>query len=121
VIGELHHVELRVNAVDALSWLLAELGYDKYQEWSAGVSWKLGATYIVLEVWPGSHDRRLTGLSHLAFDGGSRVAVDQLTADALERGFTLLYTDRHPFAGGLDHYAAFLETDERFKVELVAR
>jgi len=28
--------------------------------------------------------------------------------------------DRHPFAGGPDHRAAFLEDGERFKVELVA-
>ncbi|OUE29805.1 hypothetical protein BFL35_13370 [Clavibacter michiganensis] len=31
-----------------------------------------------------------------------------------------LYADRHPFAGGPDHRAAFLEDAERFKVELVA-
>jgi hypothetical protein len=120
VSGGLHHVELRVNSVESLSWLLAELGYEKYQEWSAGVSWKLGTTYIVLEVWPGSHDRRVPGLSHLAFDAGSREDVDRLTAAALDNGFSLLYADRHPYAGGPDSYVAFLENAERFKVELVA-
>jgi hypothetical protein len=28
--------------------------------------------------------------------------------------------NRHPFAGGEGHYAAFFENAERFKVELVA-
>ena len=31
-----------------------------------------------------------------------------------------LYADRHPWAGGKGHYAAFVESGERFKVELVA-
>ena len=39
---------------------------------------------------------------------------------ALDHGWSQLYADRHPWAGGPDHYAAFLENGERFKVELVA-
>ena len=58
--------------------------------------------------------------SHLAFRAGSRSRVDELTAAARDRGFRLLFEDRHPHAGGADHYAAYLETADGFEVELVA-
>jgi hypothetical protein len=32
----------------------------------------------------------------------------------------LLFPDRHPHAGGPDHYAAYLENTDGFEVELVA-
>ncbi|EQD64343.1 Glyoxalase, partial [mine drainage metagenome] len=32
-----------------------------------------------------------------------------------------LFEDRHPHAGGPNHYAAYLENDDGFEVELVAR
>jgi hypothetical protein len=35
-------------------------------------------------------------------------------------GWAPLDADRWPWAGGPTHYAAFLEDEERFKVELVA-
>ncbi len=31
-----------------------------------------------------------------------------------------MFQDRHPFAGGPDHYAAYLEDDDGYEVELVA-
>ena len=43
-----------------------------------------------------------------------------LVADTAEGGWTLMFADRHPFAGGPDHYAAYLENTEGFEVELVA-
>lgn len=43
-----------------------------------------------------------------------------MTAEALERGWRLLFADRHPFAGGPGHRAAYLENGEGFEVELVA-
>ena len=42
------------------------------------------------------------------------------TAAARGRGFRLLFEDRHPHAGGADHYAAYLEAPDGFEVELVA-
>ncbi len=78
--------------------------------------------YIVIAEAPGEglHDRRTPGLSHLAFEVGTRAFVDQLWAAAAGNGWRQLYVDRHPWAGGGGHYAAFLENAERFKVELVA-
>jgi catechol 2,3-dioxygenase-like lactoylglutathione lyase family enzyme len=124
--GGLHHVELRTAdlpaAIEPWGWLLRELGYVLHQQWPDGRSWKRGETYFVLEPasHAGDHDRRSPGPSHLAFHAGDRDRVDQLWAAAPGHGWDLLYADRWPWAGGPDHYAAFLENSERFKVELVA-
>jgi hypothetical protein len=134
MIGSLHHVELRVatlaSAVPAWQWLLGTLGYTQFQSWPEGISWKLGHTYLVLEQAPSEllHNRRGAGLSHLAFHAGSRAEVDALWAAAPAHGWAQLYTQQHPWAGGEPasdgtepgHYAAYLETGDRFKVELVA-
>ncbi|UUU44923.1 hypothetical protein [Streptomyces sp. NBC_00162] len=32
----------------------------------------------------------------------------------------VMFPDRHPYAGGAQHYAAYLENDDGFEVELVA-
>ena len=66
------------------------------------------------------HDRRRAGLNHLAFHGGSREAVDAIMADAPAHGWTPLYQDRYPHAGGPDHYAGWLENAAGFKAEIVA-
>jgi hypothetical protein len=66
------------------------------------------------------HDRLRPGLNHLAFHAGPRAHVDQLTAQAPEHGWTLLFPDRHPHAGGPAHYAAYLTNTDGYEVELVA-
>lgn len=126
--GALHHVELWVpdidRAHDSLGWLLETLGYDAFQRWDGGRSWRLGSTYIVVEQSPSlsasSHERPGPGLNHLAFHGGSRTEVDDPTDEASRHGWRLLFADRHPCAGGPDHYAAYLENADGFEVELVA-
>lgn len=124
--GGLHHVELRTGdlgaAGDAWGWLLGTLGYEPFQRWPSGRSWRLGPVYVVLESAPldGVHDRRRPGLSHLAFHAGTSDDVEHIWSAAPEHGWRRLYEDRHPYAGGPDHHAAFLEDAERFKVELVA-
>jgi len=124
--GILHHVELQSldlpTTIPAFDWLLGELGYEPFQEWPDGRSWRRDATYIVLAAAPraGAHDRRTAGLSHLAFHAGTRADVDRLWELAPQHGWRRLYTERHPYAGGETHYAGFLENAERFKVELVA-
>jgi catechol 2,3-dioxygenase-like lactoylglutathione lyase family enzyme len=125
-IGALHHVELRVQdlsgSVASWGWLLSELGYTVFQEWPGGRSWLHGSAYVVIEAAPrdGDHDRRGPGLSHLAFHAGSVALVARLWEEAPAHGWQRLYEDRHPWAGGPDHHAAFLENAERFKIELVA-
>ncbi|MFI8801674.1 VOC family protein [Micromonospora chalcea] len=127
-IGGLHHVEVWVPDLAAASrswgWLLGELGWTLYQDWPAGRSWRLGATYIVLEELPAltgrTHDRRAPGLNHLAFHAGPPAAVERLVTAAGEYGWTLLFPDRHPYAGGPDSYAAYLTDGQGYEVELVA-
>ncbi|MFD6792395.1 MULTISPECIES: hypothetical protein [Prauserella salsuginis group] len=58
--------------------------------------------------------------NHVAFWAGGRGDVDRLAAEGAAHGWRLLFADRHPYAGGPDHYAAFLENSEGFEVELVA-
>ena len=127
--GSLHHVELWVpdlpRAIAEWGWLLGELGYAPFQDWPGGRSWRLGGTYLVVEQSPAlsapDHDRLRPGLNHLAFHAGTRAQVDALAADGPGRGWALLFGDRHPHAGGPDHYAAYLANSDGFEVELVAR
>jgi catechol 2,3-dioxygenase-like lactoylglutathione lyase family enzyme len=125
--GELHHLELYVRDLERAyafwGWLLGEFGYVPHQEWDEGCSYRRGATYVALvEAPPGARplDRRDAGLSHVAFHAGSRGDVDRLTAAVGEHGGRVLYPDRHPRAGGDDHYALFCEDPDGLKVELVA-
>jgi catechol 2,3-dioxygenase-like lactoylglutathione lyase family enzyme len=66
------------------------------------------------------HERLRPGLNHLAFHVKDTAAVDALAAEAPSHGWHLLFADRHPHAGGAEHYAAYLEDDDGFEVELVA-
>ncbi|MGW7068357.1 methyltransferase domain-containing protein [Streptomyces sp. NPDC054855] len=123
-----HHVELWVPdfaaAEASWGWLLGELGHVREQRWEGGGSWRRGATYVVLEQSPdmrdAAHDRLLPGLNHLAFHVTSRMELDRLVAQAPEHGWSLLFPERHPFAGGEEHCAGYLEDGAGFEVELVA-
>jgi probable phosphoglycerate mutase len=127
-VGRLHHVEIWVEdltrARRTLGWLFQQLGYAVSGEWSEGTSYQGAGEYLVLEsgpdVGPGGHDRLRPGLNHLAFHAGSRADVDALVDSAVQRGFTVLFAERHPFAGGRSHYAAYLEAPGGFEVELVS-
>lgn len=126
--GTLHHVELWVpdltRAEATLGRLLRALGYVTTQRWDNGCSLSLGPTYLVIEesadLTASRHDRRAPGLNHLAFHVASAAAMDALVAEAVGYGWTLLFPDRHPHAGGAGHYAAYLESEDGFEVELVA-
>jgi len=126
--GGLHHVELWVpdiaRAERDWGWLLGRLGYELFQDWPAGRSWRLAGTYIVVEQSPAMtaavYDRLRPGLNHLAFHAGTRGEVDALAADGPANGWTLMFADRHPHAGGQDHDAAYLATTDGFEAELIA-
>ena len=124
----LHHVEIWVEDLAAstasLGWLLTRLGYTVNSQWANGISYSCGEFYIVLESGPDAkkqrHDRRAPGLNHLAFHAGTRQDLDRLAAEALDHGFALMFAQLHPYAGGAQHYAAYLEDASGFEVELVA-
>ncbi|WP_112141490.1 VOC family protein [Glycomyces dulcitolivorans] len=126
--GHLHHVELWVpdlgRAVESFGWLLESLGYERFQDWEAGRSWRFGPTYVVVEESSAMsgrrHDRLAPGLNHLAFHVSDDREVERLAVEGARHGWALMFTDRHPFAGGPEHYAAYLENADGFEVELVA-
>jgi catechol 2,3-dioxygenase-like lactoylglutathione lyase family enzyme len=126
--GMLHHVELWVpdlhRALASLGWMLEALSYAVFQSWDGGRSWRLGSTYLVIEQSPAltaeQHDRCRPGLNHLAFHVADAATVEKLAAEAAQHGWRLMFPEQHPYAGGEQHYAAYLENDDGFEVELVA-
>ncbi|MEO6703011.1 MAG: VOC family protein [Jatrophihabitantaceae bacterium] len=127
--GAIHHIELWVPALDRAvaqwGWLLSELGYQPFQDWPAGRSWRLGSNYLVLEqssaMVPSDYDRLRPGLNHLAFHAGTPADVEAIAAAGPAHGWTLLFPGQHPHAGGREHYAAYLSNADGFEVELVAQ
>ena len=96
-----------------------------FQKWESGRSWRLNDTYIVFVQ---AEDRFLdipyhrcrVGLNHLAFYASSRNHVDEITHKLKLKDVNILYLNRHPYAGGANHYAVYFEDPDRIKVELVA-
>ncbi len=126
--GALHHVELWVpdlpRALGEWGWLLRELGYQLNQDWPAGRSWILHGTYLVVEqsraMTSDRHERLRPGLNHLALNAGTPQQLDDLMAEAPNRGWRPLFEEKYPHAGGPQHYAGYLENSDGFEVELVA-
>lgn len=124
----IHHVELWITDLErerqGWAWLFGELGFVRSDVWSDGETWSAGGSYLTLTTPPTlggtAHDRRLPGMNHIAFQGGNRSAVDQIMARSERHGWAPLYQERYPHAGGLDHYAGWLENVAGFKVEIVA-
>lgn len=123
-----HHVELWVpdlaRAERSWGWLLTALGAEPFQSWPHGRSWRKGTAYVVVEHSPDlvgdRHERRRPGLNHLAFAAGTAAELDALVAEAPAHGWELLFPDRHPWAGGPEHRAAYLADEDGYEVELVA-
>jgi catechol 2,3-dioxygenase-like lactoylglutathione lyase family enzyme len=124
----LHHLELWVpdlaEARRSWGWLLTELGWTVADLGATTFEAHHGTVYLFVEQSPAlsgpTHDRLAPGINHLAFHAGTRDHVDALVVAAPEHGWTLLFPDRHPHAGGPDHYAAYLENTAGYEVELVA-
>ena len=127
--GALHHVEIYVSDLaqsrEFWQWFLQELDYTLYQQWEEGFSMMLAGQYLVFvqarqDMLDVGYHRCRVGLNHLSFHASSREDVDAMTVQLRQKGVTILYEDRHPFAGGPDYYAVFFEDPDRIKVEFVA-
>jgi catechol 2,3-dioxygenase-like lactoylglutathione lyase family enzyme len=125
----LHHVELYVSDLQRslAFWtpFLGRLGYHESQRWSEGVSYAHERTYLCFVQAPAEHlasgyHRRRIGLNHLAFHARSRPHVDEMAAWVKAAGYTVLYEEQYPYAGGPGYYALYCEDPDRMKVELVA-
>ena len=128
ITGCIHHIEIYVSdlkkSLEFWGWVLEFLGYEAFQEWNQGKSWKLGNSYLVFVQTEEKfkdipYHRCGTGLNHLAFHAASKEVVDEITGLLREKGVTILYEDRHPYAGGAGYYAVFFEDPDRMKVEVV--
>ena len=126
----LHHLEVWVRdldvAVRSFGWLFERLGWTLFQVWDQGRSWQAPreGPYVVMEQSPDlawqPYDRKAPGLNHLALAVPERWMVDRIVSEAPTYGWRLMFADRHPHAGGAQHYAAYLENEEGFEVEVVA-
>lgn len=123
-----HHIEIWVANLAAAreewGWLLTELGFVRERVWSEGESWSAGGPYLTITSSPNLsreiHDRRAPGINHLAFNAGLASHVDNIMDMADNYGWSALYQDRYPRAGGPQHYAGWIENSAGFKVEIVA-
>jgi hypothetical protein len=59
-------------------------------------------------------------LHHVEISGNSRAHVDEIAAWVKASGFTSLYEEKYPYAGGKNYYAVYCEDPDRIKVEVVA-
>lgn len=134
----LHHLELWTSDLrtsePAWDWLLGVLGWHRevVPGWDEGRTWRHGdSSYIVLEQSPdvvgSAAERRRPGMNHVALrlSGGAdpqdRVRMlDELRALAPEHGWSELYADRYPHAGGDRQLAWYAESAEGIEVEVVA-
>lgn len=123
-----HHIELWTTDFKAAepcwSWLMGRIGFTSYQIWVSGASWRApDGSYLVLEQSPdvsGNHQRTRAGLNHLALNCATRQDLEDIKEQAPKNGWTELFADRYPHAGGEEHTALYLENKEGFEVELVA-
>lgn len=126
-----HHIELWTEdlsgVVDSFGWLFTELGWlaEPNQDWPQGRIWRHNSgVYLVLEQSPDvrdvRHDRLRPGLNHLALRHGDLAHLDDLRAECGRHGWTELFSDHYPHAGGPAHTALFLENSQGFEIEIVA-
>ncbi len=127
----LSHVEIYVSdlttSVEFWGWLLPRLGFNLYQEFETGRSWRFGSTYLTfVQAEAGYRDERFhrkrPGINHLAFWAESSEQIERLTKELRERGIPILYEDRSPEEiGAPSRYAVWFEDPDRLKVEVVVQ
>ena len=129
MVAAVHHVEIWVpdlsRAQESWGWILNRLGWKDGDGWPGGMTWAApDGSYVVVEQSPamsaGEHDRMRPGMNHLALNAAGRAEVDAIVAEAVRHGWTLMFADRHPYAGGPQHYAAFLHNTDGYELEIVA-
>lgn len=124
-----HHVEVWVpdlgRTVRSWGWLFEALGWADFQDWPGGHSWRApDGSYVVVEQSPDltgeAHVRTAPGMNHLAVTAPNTATVDAIADSAAVHGWQALFADAYPYAGGTEHYAAFLVDAAGYEVEIVA-
>lgn len=123
----IHHIELNVSNLTIsrqfYDKLFPLLGYKLFQDWPEGFSYRKGKEYVVFVQTPpefleAGYHRKAAGLNHLAFHASSTAEVDTITEAMRQSNAKILYEDRHPYAGGKETYAVFMEDPDRLKIEI---
>lgn len=66
------------------------------------------------------HPRASAHCARAESSGFNAGSVDALAGDSGHHGWNPLFVDKYPYAGGPDHYAAYLVNSDGFELELVA-
>ena len=123
----MHHIEIYVSNLDKTkefySWILSILGFELFQEWKDGFFYKKDEFYIVFvqtkeKYLNNGYHRCNIGLNHLAFRCPTKNKIDQIRKNLIQNNIVLLYDDKYPYAGGVEHYAVYFEDPDRIKVEI---
>jgi len=129
--GSPSHVDLTVTdlarSVGFYDRVLGRLGYRRLDEAGAGAPcWAHGdggGAFFSIALQPAqagrpAHDRRASGLHHLAFHAADRDDVDDFHAFLLDSGITVLDSPaEYPYTPG--YYAVFFADPDGLKLELV--
>ncbi len=122
----LHHIEIYVSDITKSAsfwaWLLCEkLGYEVFQKWPQGISFRFNESYLVFVQSDPKHigagfNRCRIGLNHLAFHAPSKEFIHSLARELVRKNIKMLYDS--PIMDS-DNYALFFEDPDRIKVEVV--
>ncbi|MBF0714674.1 VOC family protein [Gemelliphila palaticanis] len=124
----MHHIEIYVSNLiktkEFYSWLLVRLGFELFQNWEQGFSYKKDGFYLVFvqtkdKYIDNGYNRCNIGLNHLAFSCSSKKEIDTIREHLLQNGTKILYDEKYPYAGGSEHYAVYFEDPDRIKIEIV--
>jgi len=64
------------------------------------------------------YHRKRSGLNHLVFHIDTNAEIDEMTIKLKEKGITILYEHKHPYAGGETILLYFLKTPIELKLKL---
>lgn len=124
----MHHIEIYVSNLsktkEFYSWLLVRLGFELFQNWEQGFSYKKDGFYLVFvqtkdKYIDNGYNRCNIGLNHLAFSCSSKKEIDTIREHLVQKGTKILYDEKYPYAGGSEHYALYFEDPDRIKIEIV--
>lgn len=124
----MHHIEIYVSNLiktkEFYSWLLVRLGFELFQNWEQGFSYKKDGFYLVFvqtkdKYIDNGYNRCNIGLNHLAFSCSSKKEIDTIREHLVQKGTKILYDEKYPYAVGSEHYALYFEDPDRIKIEIV--
>lgn len=128
--GKLHHIEIWVADLDQTikfwGWILEFLGYQIYQKWEKGISFRLGKTYLSFEQVSSvnndiPYSRMRSGLNHLAFYLDNLDQLHNLVSKLARKNISLLYQDQKQYRYNDKTKVIYIEDPEGFELEFVCK